>query len=141
MSRRILFGVVVCVSFLVGLQEAPHLVAGGPWGTACNSGSTFCPTWQCAYRTTGGVNATCSTCGFRTPTGQVARCARSACGFCETTWFSYFCCQWTQCDGWDLDNNVSCICGVANYPAAGQPDNENWYCQRPQSLWTLFASW
>jgi hypothetical protein len=73
-KRNLFFFVAICVSFSLGVCGAEHLLAAGPWGTSCET-PTGCPGWQCTYPTTGGINATCTTCGAVDPTsGVMANC-------------------------------------------------------------------
>jgi hypothetical protein len=129
MSQRVLFGAIVFLSFVVGLSS-PQSGKAGPWGMAC-TGTALCPDWKCTYRTTGGTSSTCTTCNNVTTT-----CPRTKCGWCEPQWFSYFCCQMTECEGQDLDNGgLPCKCNVRGNPTSDR------YCQRRQTARSLFASW
>lgn len=51
---------------------------------------------------------------------------------------SCFCMQWTQCDGWDLNLQIGCICGIANWP--GQGGGGTYLCERKPSGRELFAA-
>lgn len=142
MWKRSLFFVAIFGGFWLGVWGSGNLPAAGPWHTSCSSGNT-CPGWNCTYRTAGGVNATCTTCGFKDPTtGLTATCNPSDCGKCQQNYFSICCVQSTDCDGQDMGTApvfAGCICGIANYP--GNAKLAEPFCQRKPSIWALFASW
>ncbi len=129
MWKRSLFIVAICTSLFLGICGAERLLAFGPgWGYYCTSGTpTTCPFGQCNYKF--GVCTTCGTAG--------ALCNKPGnCSFCQFNAITPCCLNNNTCPGWDIANGVGCNCDADDLP----PNGTVFFCQRPPSVWTLFAS-
>jgi hypothetical protein len=134
MWKRSLFFVAILASFSVGVCGAQRLLAYGPGlNHYCVSGAaTTCPLGgTCSYRL--------GTCTTWTGVGGTNPGTPDKCSHCTVNtgfWLPSCCLNNNSCGGWNLVMGVACSCDADDLP----PNGVVYFCQRPPSVWTLFAS-
>lgn len=127
--KRSLFLLAILAGFYVGVCGAQRLLAYGPgWGYYCTSGTpSTCPFGQCNYK-----YGVCTTCGTKGASCKTP----GKCSYCQWNLVTPCCLDHNSCPGWDIANNNECDCDADAMP----PNGSVYFCQRPPSLWMLFAS-